>query len=63
MTLAFGAVLTAVVWATPLPDDSTELPPCVTEDSVSCYWDADTMGNGRGRSFTVDADGVVTYTN
>jgi hypothetical protein len=24
------------------------LPPCPTEDSDGCYWDADTMGNGHG---------------
>lgn len=24
------------------------LPPCATEDSTGCYWDADTMGNGLG---------------
>lgn len=24
------------------------LPPCPTEDSDGCYWDGDTMGNGRG---------------
>lgn len=24
------------------------LPPCPTEDSVQCYWDASTMGNGSG---------------
>lgn len=24
------------------------LPPCATEDSENCYWDADTMGNGEG---------------
>lgn len=27
---------------------SESLPPCEYEDSTSCYWDADTMGNGRG---------------
>src|SRR5688572_17396268 len=27
--------------------------PCQHEDSVNCYWDADTMGNGTGRSFSV----------
>lgn len=28
------------------------LKPCKSEDQVSaCYWDADTMGNGRGRDF------------
>lgn len=27
------------------------IPPCQTEDSTMCYWDADMMGNGRGHSF------------
>jgi hypothetical protein len=27
------------------------LKPCKTEDSSGCYWDAKTMGNGRGHSF------------
>ena len=25
--------------------------PCKTEDSVNCYWNAQRMGNGLGRSF------------
>jgi hypothetical protein len=25
--------------------------PCVYEDSRHCYWQADTMGNGTGRTF------------
>lgn len=40
---------------------SPQLPPCATEDSVSCDWDADTQGNGHGRSYTVDSQGNVTY--
>lgn len=28
-----------------------ELPPCETEDSTECFWDAQTMGNGVGQSF------------
>lgn len=32
------------------------LPPCVTEDSRNCYWNARTMGNGGGKSF-VDLGG------
>lgn len=36
------------------------LPPCVTEDSTDCYWDADVMGNGYGRSF-VDIGGTAYY--
>lgn len=39
------------------------LPPCATEDSVSCFWDATTMGNGQGSSFVVDSEGTVTYTS
>jgi hypothetical protein len=27
---------------------SNMLLPCLTEDSTGCYWDAETMGNGRG---------------
>jgi hypothetical protein len=26
-------------------------PPCETEDSQNCYWDAQTRGNGSGDSF------------
>jgi len=29
----------------------TILPPCPTEDSNFCYWDAATRGNGQGHSF------------
>jgi hypothetical protein len=36
------------------------LPPCEYEDSRNCYWDAQEMGNGEGRSF-YDIDGVVYY--
>lgn len=32
------------------------MPPCITEDSENCYWDATTMGNGVGTSF-VNIDG------
>jgi hypothetical protein len=43
-----------VCWGEPLPA-------CQTEDSDNCYWDAATMGNGRGRSFVTVA-GETTYT-
>lgn len=36
------------------------LPPCTTEDSANCYWDASTRGNGQGVSF-VDVAGHVIY--
>lgn len=41
-------------------NEAPQLPPCQTEDSDNCYWDADTMGNGTGKSFTV-INGIVTY--
>lgn len=25
--------------------------PCLTEDSVMCYWDGSTRGNGQGKTF------------
>lgn len=34
------------------------LPPCPTEDSANCYWDAQTMGNGHGSSF-IDLGGYL----
>jgi len=43
-------------------DREALVPPCATEDAPGpCYWDADTMGNGEGKSFTVDRFGNVTY--
>ncbi|MFJ9900220.1 hypothetical protein ACIQPR_43520 [Streptomyces sp. NPDC091280] len=42
---------------------STQLKPCETEDSVNCYWDASSQGNGHGHSFVVDKAGHVTYVN
>lgn len=43
------------------PQNGAGYPPCQTEDSTGCHWDADTRGNGQGRSFVVDDTGVVTY--
>lgn len=41
--------------------DTHTLPACATEDAAGpCYWDADTQGNGEGRSFVVVND-EVTY--
>ena len=34
---------------------------CPTEDSVSCYWNADKRGNEQGTSFVVDDEGTVYY--
>ena len=44
------------------PSYGYSVPPCPTEDSPGpCFWDAATMGNGRGRSFVVGVDQVVRY--
>jgi hypothetical protein len=32
--------------------EASRLPPCLTEDSDNCYWDAKERGNGKGHSFT-----------
>lgn len=34
------------------------LPPCPTEDSTNCKWDAVNMGNGNGYDFVVIHDTV-----
>lgn len=51
--LAVGALLGVLLcWGVIIATDQPEaLPPCATEDSTGCYWDADTMGNGEGHSF------------
>jgi hypothetical protein len=45
------------VTATPEP---TNLPPCATEDSDNCYWDAQTMGDGAGKDSVVVAPQPAT---
>jgi hypothetical protein len=35
------------------------LPPCPTEDSSWCSWDARSQGNGAGTSFVAIGDTVV----
>ena len=42
--------------------------PCEYEDTIpeagtACYWDAQTRGNGLGRSFMAYSDGTVIYAN
>ena len=42
--------------------------PCEYEDTIpeagtACYWDAQTAGNGLGRSFMSYSDGTVIYAN
>ena len=69
-TLITVLLLVGTVWGallllgTTQPVDTTRtLPACAQEDSVGCHWDADTQGNGKGRSFDVDDAGHVTYTD
>lgn len=50
--LVFAILTAGYVWAL--------TPSCATEDSTNCYWDANTQGNGQGRSF-IDINGTAYY--
>lgn len=39
----------------------TEFPPCPTEDSTMCYWDASTRSNGEGTSFIAFTDSISLH--
>lgn len=64
-----AAVLTAVIGLSVAACDTpterrgnpTALPACQTEDSINCVWNAESQGNGYGRSFVAHADGTVEY--
>lgn len=60
----FLAVILGVHWVAyaVVPDTAPILPSCATEDSTNCVWNADTQGNGQGRSF-IDLDGIAYYGN
>lgn len=46
LALAVGfSIVASVLYANGTLSD---LPPCPTEDSTGCYWDASQMGNGEG---------------
>lgn len=60
-TYVVAAVVALLAGLTGFGISEPTLPPCATEDSVSCHWDATVQGNGIGRSFTTDADGMPTY--
>ena len=54
----------ATVTYAPTPENV----PCEYEDTIpeagtACYWDAQTRGNGLGRSFMAYSDGTVIYAN
>lgn len=60
LVLTAGAVVGMAVPAQ-APQETRYLP-CATEDAPGpCYWDAQIMGNGEGRSFLVHEDGTVQY--
>ncbi len=40
---------------------ATMFPPCDTEDSPQCYWDAANMGNKLGYSYVMAGDGTPVY--
>lgn len=64
MARAVAALVLLVSFAVLLTmrsDPMPSVPPCPTEDSVSCYWHAPTMGNGVGQSYINDAHGNPTY--
>lgn len=46
--LLVGAILSAALLVGAGSGPSSKLGPCKSEDSTHCYWDAQTMGNGRG---------------
>jgi hypothetical protein len=51
-------------WAATIPTNPAlidGLPPCATEDSDNCYWDAASMGNGEGLSFAVIEGEVIPW--
>ena len=56
---------------TPEPENAPQqitVVPCEYEDTIpeagtACYWDAQTQGNGLGRSFMAYSDGTVVYAN
>ncbi|MEU5433847.1 hypothetical protein AB0G73_10775 [Streptomyces sp. NPDC020719] len=48
---------------TPKSSIRIELPPCTDEDSNNCVWKADQRGNGIGRSYVVDPQGIPIYLN
>lgn len=52
---------TACLWNMPGTEGGTmTLTACAEEDSLNCYWDASTRGNGQGRSF-ININGTVFF--
>lgn len=55
-TLSLALITLAAI----LPSVPT-IPPCQTEDSTGCYWDAGHRGNGQGQSFVTLSDNTTIY--
>ena len=68
---AVDPVDTVTYAPTPEPETAPQqvtVVPCEYEDTIpeagtACYWDAQTQGNGLGRSFMAYSDGTVAYAN
>lgn len=55
-----GVILTLGYAATRNGEPASYLPPCLSEDSTNCIWDATTSGNGQGTSF-IDYNGQTYF--
>ena len=60
VTAFCAAVIAVALLGAPGGQPTPSLPPCPTEDSDNCIWDATTHGNGQGRSF-ISLDGTTYY--
>ncbi|MFJ7414665.1 hypothetical protein ACIQWZ_28275 [Streptomyces sp. NPDC098077] len=63
-TITTGSV-DSVLASTAAPLLKLPTRPCSDDNAItrSCYWDAAKMGNGKGHSYVVDAQGNVIYLN
>lgn len=55
LALCVLVALAGVHMVSAAPDEKLRVPACETEDGSTqrtCHWDAQTQGNGEGRSFT-----------
>ena len=59
-TIFLAGVIVVALLVAPGGQPTPSLPPCPTEDSDNCIWDATTHGNGQGRSF-ISLNGTTYY--
>jgi hypothetical protein len=58
-----SAIIAAIQALCLLAGPAQGYPPCQTEDSRHCVWNAQEQGNGRGHSFIAWPNGSTTYLN